>query len=95
MLYGIDSSLGVVVTQNPPNDGVLNTVGPLGMRITDLVGFDIEPGTDVAYAALRTPGGAVSGLYTIDLRTGAASPVGAIGGGELIRGLAVMIQPAR
>jgi hypothetical protein len=92
-LFGIDSNLSVLVTQTPPNDGILNTVGPLGMNITDLVGFDIESGTDFAFAALRTPGAATSGLYTINLTTGSASLVGPIGGTELIRGLAVVIQP--
>ena len=29
-LYNIDAATGSLVTQVPPNDGVLNTVGPLG-----------------------------------------------------------------
>jgi len=29
-LYDIDSNLDTLVTQNPPNNGTLNTVGPLG-----------------------------------------------------------------
>src|SRR5215204_1950611 len=39
-LYDIDAS-GVVLRQAPPNDGVLNTVGQLGMNAPDVVAFDI------------------------------------------------------
>jgi hypothetical protein len=92
-LYGIDANLGTLVTQNPPNDGILNTVGPLGLKIADLVGFDIAPDNDAAYAALRKPGDATSGLYLVNLASGAASLVGPIGGDELIRDLAVKLQP--
>jgi hypothetical protein len=41
-LYGIDSNLDILATQNPPNAGLLNTVGPLGFNASDLVGFDIR-----------------------------------------------------
>ena len=40
-LYGIDSALDILVTQNPPNAGTLNTVGALGFNTSDAVGFDI------------------------------------------------------
>lgn len=32
-LYNIDATTGTLVTQAPPNDGVLNTIGSLGMKI--------------------------------------------------------------
>src|SRR6516225_1898135 len=33
-LYNIDAATGALVTQAPPNDGVLNTVGSLGMTVS-------------------------------------------------------------
>jgi hypothetical protein len=91
VLYGIDSGLDVLVVLDLPNDGTLRTVGSLGFNISDLLGFDISADTGIAYAAL-TPkiGTSFSGLYTIDLDTGAATFVGDIdAGGRLVRGLAV------
>lgn len=79
-LYGIDSNLNILVTQNPPNNGTLNTVGSLGFDTTGLVGFDISGPSGVAYASLHAQGGAFTTLYTINLATGAATSVGVIGG---------------
>ncbi|MEQ1860137.1 MAG: DUF4394 domain-containing protein [Chthoniobacteraceae bacterium] len=85
-LYGIDTNLDVLVTQNPPNAGTLNTVGALGLDIGSLTGFDVFGST----AFLAGTVGGVTGLYTVNLATGAATPVGVIGGGAtLVRGLAV------
>src|SRR4051812_49084985 len=41
-LYGIDTNLDILVTQFPPNNGTLHTVGPLGFNTTGLTGFDIH-----------------------------------------------------
>jgi hypothetical protein len=78
VLYDIDSSQDVLVIQNPPNAGTLNTVGPLGVDTADVVGFDISPVTGVFYATLTVSGS--RSLYTINQLTGAATLVGAIGG---------------
>jgi putative cell wall-binding protein len=40
-LYVIDTDLDVLAIQAPPNDGVLNTVGDLGVDATGVNGFDI------------------------------------------------------
>jgi hypothetical protein len=98
-LYGIDSTLNALVVQNPPNDGVLTTVGSLGVNTTDLVGFDIVTleGVNTAYASLTQTGSFLSRFYTIDLNTGLASPVGGtdftslIGAGDQIRAMSVGI----
>jgi hypothetical protein len=92
MLYVIDSGLDVLALQNPPNDGVLNTVGPLGLNTADLTGFDIAPGTGTAYAALTPAGASASGLYRVDLSSGAARAIGPIGGGQPLRGLALVLD---
>ncbi len=73
-LYNIDSRLDVLTIQIPPNEGALRTVGPLGVNTFDEVGFDISGVTGVAYAALNM-NELVTQLYTINLLTGAATPV--------------------
>ena len=74
-LLEIDAEQDVLVVQDPPNDGVLATVGPLGVDFSPLAGFAIvtDAGVDRAFAA--TDGK----LYTVDLRSGAATVVGPIG----------------
>ena len=89
-LYDIDSNLDILVTQNPPNNGTLNTVGPLGFNTSDLLGFDISRVSSTAFASLTAPAAATSGLFTINLTSGAATLVGTIGGGVTIRGIAVV-----
>jgi hypothetical protein len=82
-LYGIDSGSDRLVTQGGvdgaspggPNGGPIAAVGQLGVSVVD----GSDPGFDIAsdgtaYAALRT---AVSpALYTVNLATGAATPIG-------------------
>ena len=88
LLYGIDTTRDVLVTQVPPNSGTLNTVGPLGIDVTGVSGFDI--GSDGrAFAALRTATG--TSLYRLDLASGAATPLADLGlaTGAGVRGLAV------
>ncbi len=50
VLYVIDTAQGVLAIQDPPNDGVLNTVGALGVELDGPLGFDIAP-TGAAYVA--------------------------------------------
>ncbi|MBS7555341.1 DUF4394 domain-containing protein [Ancylobacter dichloromethanicus] len=75
-LYDIDAAAGTLVKQAPPNDGVLNSVGKLGVS-GDAYAFDI----------VTTEGGAHEGwlmagdtLYSVDLATGKATAVGKIAG---------------
>jgi hypothetical protein len=86
-LYGIDSSLDILVIQNPPNNGTLNTIGPLGFDTSGAVGFDIAT-SGTGFASLQV--GGLAGLFTIDLATGTATSVGSIGtGATAIRDIAV------
>jgi trimeric autotransporter adhesin len=76
-MFDIDSNLDVLVRQEPPNDGILQTVGPLGVDFPVEAGFEIvtEPsGAETGYAAFGDR------LYRIDLTTGRATPAGTIGG---------------
>jgi hypothetical protein len=54
-LYDIDAERDTLVTQAPPNNGTLNTVGNVGFKINELAGFDIGA-NNIAYAALRVRG---------------------------------------
>lgn len=103
-LYGIDATSDQLLTQGSvnfpggatpvsPNTGTLSGVGALGVNTNNLVGFDISD-TGAAFASL-TPGSG-SNFYTIDLATGQATLVGAIGNGTLqVQGLTVAIpEPA-
>jgi hypothetical protein len=86
-LYAIDATTDQLFIQNPPNNGTLVLVGPLGVDTSDAVGFDISANDNRAYATLTV--GGVSGLVTINLATGAATPIGAVAGGPY-RGFTVL-----
>jgi len=74
-LFEIDAEQDVLVVQDPPNDGVLGTVGPLGVDFAPLAGLAIvtDAGVDRAFAVT---GGR---LYGVDLQSGAATLVGPVG----------------
>jgi hypothetical protein len=76
-LYDIDSNLNILVLQNPPNNGTLQTVGSLGVDPTNVVGFDHTAASNIAYATLNV-GGSL-GFYNINLTTGAATLIGTLG----------------
>ncbi len=80
-LYGIDNATDQLVrigsfggSPVSPNSGQLFTIGPLGVNALNFGGFDIQEGTGLGFAALRTSG--TSSLFSIDLSTGAASLIG-------------------
>ncbi len=79
------------------NAGTLNTVGLLGVDTSVYTGFDIftSNGVDTAYAILTGTSG-LPGFYTINLATGEASLVGALGAGgtDQVYSLAVIPSPA-
>ena len=78
-LYGIDTTLNVLVLQNPPNNGTLNTVGPLNFDpFLTIGGFDIVTanGVNIGYAVLHGNPLSNSRIFRIDLATGAATEIG-------------------
>lgn len=89
LLYGIDSNLDILLTQDPPNNGTLNTVGSLGVDTNDVVGFDISAFGNFGFASLTDDASGFSSLYSIDLATGAATLIGAIGNGLSLTGIAI------
>ena len=83
--YMIDSAADtLVMLLFPFSDGIIKTVGPLGVNASEITGLTIyTTGTvgspvNTAFAAITSPN-SVSKLYTIDLSTGAATLVGTIG----------------
>ncbi|CAN5480186.1 hypothetical protein BH09PSE5_BH09PSE5_04130 [soil metagenome] len=93
-LYALDTTSDSLLVQNPPNAGTLATPIALGVDVTASSGFDIDARTNQGYAALTV--GGVTSLYSINLAAAAGTPaataIAAIGGGEAIKGLA-LIQP--
>lgn len=101
VLYNIDAERGVLVLQNPPNDGKLVTIGLLGVTILGEAGFDVAGSDGTAYASLipRQQGGngdsppgnsARSYLYKINLTSGEATLVGKIGGPKPLMSLVAL-----
>ena len=92
-LFDLDTGNDALVLQSPPNEGKLNTIGPLGVDVTAVAGFDISTSanlaTDTAYAALRLASDPKSRLYTINLNTGAATAVALTGGADAVKDIAV------
>ncbi len=90
-LYDIDASTDNLYTQNPANSGTLILVGALGVDFQSINGFDFFSGNNTAYATSVDITG-LPQLYTINLTTGAATLVGALGAPVTtspLRGLAV------
>lgn len=88
-LFAIDSSRDTLVSVAPPNDGKLTTVGSLGVDTSAAAGFDISGAADGTAFATLTSAAGVSSLYTINLTTGAATLVGAVGGNLTLTGVAI------
>ncbi len=75
-LYNVDGTAATLVKQAPPNDGVLNTIGKLGVSVKTPA-MDIATdaaGANTAYLM------ADKTLYTVDVATGKATEVKAIDG---------------
>ena len=98
-LFGIDFINSTLVRiggvdggapEGSPNDGVVTEIGSLGITLeSESTGFDI--GQDgVPYAILTDADTGLTGLYTIDLTTGAATLLDTVNNGaEIVRGFAI------
>jgi hypothetical protein len=104
--YTLDANSNALFIQNPPNIGTQTSVLPITLGgspldFTAANGFDIPAGVNIttsntpatgkAFSALTV--GGRTGLYAIELSTGAATLVGAIGSGTVpIQGFAVQSE---
>ena len=100
-LYTLDAASDSLFIQNPPNNGtqtsqVAVTLGGTPIDFSGVNGFDITSAVTVTTANAAATGtgtaaltvGGITGLYNINLTTGAAVNVGAIGAGAAsLRGL--------
>ena len=78
-VFGIDTERDALVRLDPPNEGVLHTIGPLGFDAGDPNGFDIS--TDgTAYAVFKRPGRPTQDLMSLDLYTGQAATTASLSG---------------
>jgi Domain of unknown function (DUF4394) len=86
-LFDIDAS-GTLARQAPPNDGVLNSIGMLGMK-ADNASFDI-----VSDGSGGNDGWLMMGenLYKVDLATGKGTDLGKVAGlsGMMVRDIAAI-----
>lgn len=98
-LYNYDDSLNIITLQNPPNNGTLNTVGSSGIAVnlgdatTDMdIFYNTVTDENIAYLVANVSG-SDDNLYTINLSTGAATFVGAVGlTGREVEDIAVEIN---
>lgn len=92
-LYAIDAGLDVLVRFGNANAGTLNTVGTLGIGapadINVIGGFDISATSNIGFAAVQRIDQSSTMFWSINLATGAATPVGLVGGGEVITAMAL------
>src|SRR5581483_1138854 len=66
-LYDIDGTIGGLLKQAPPNDGILNAVGKLGVALAGPLAFDIVSDGMGGNTAWLIAGGM---LHKVDLATG-------------------------
>jgi hypothetical protein len=100
-LFDIDSNLDVLTQQDPPNNGLLRTFGQMTdpangfatVNTTALTGLDIRGGDNAIFASFTAVGDTASKLSLIVpscFGCGAnATTIGTIGGGEVIRDIAI------
>ncbi len=96
--YALDATTGSLVMQGSkegatpvvsPNTGQLFTVGSLEVARFQRAGFDISDVSNTAYASLNHDEAGATRFYSVDLATGKATFIGTVGGGELLRGIAI------
>ena len=85
-LYTVDGTIGGLIKQAPPNDGTLNAVGKLGVKV-EMVGFDIWSDGNGKNEAWLMSG---DWLLSVDLATGKATPAVQVKGVSGIRDIAIL-----
>jgi hypothetical protein len=97
--YAIDAGAGYLVVQGSvegaspvvsPSTGKLQAIGPLQIERFDTAALDISDVNNTAYLMTNRNTGGESKLYEVNLGSGQAKLIGAIGGGEPIRSMAII-----
>ena len=87
-LYVIDGTIGGLIKQAPPNDGTLNAIGKLGVKLDKTVAFDIWSDGNGKNDAWLMSGDT---LYSVDLATGKATEAAKISGvSGTVRDIAIL-----
>lgn len=96
--YAIDRRKGMLLMQGTregvkpsvsPNLGVLYSVGDLGLGALQDASFDISDVSNTALAALLPVGQKNTLFVSIDLESGKATPIGTLGNGQHVVGMAI------
>ena len=94
--FALDLGAGALVMQGSaegvqpvvsPNTGQITVVGALGTGPLDDAAFDIADTNNAALAALRSQGR--TRLFSVDLASGRATPIGTVGDGRALWGMAI------
>lgn len=95
-LYDYDNSLNILATQNPPNNGSLNTIGSSGIILNtadasaDLdIFYNSSSMINKAYLSANSGSATFDMLFTVDLGTGGAAAIDKIGYGIAVKDIAV------
>lgn len=87
-LYALDAAHNALVLINPTNGAIL-TLGALGVDPDAAAAFEIAPNSTDAFAIMTVSG--VTGLYEMNLGSGSATFMGAIGKGTVgMRGFVIL-----
>nr|WP_295923348.1 DUF4394 domain-containing protein [uncultured Dyadobacter sp.] len=94
-LYDIDASTDMLYIQNPPNPGGLVPVGPLGLNIQEVGGFDISPDVNPSdvYPIASVKFGDKWELDFVDLATGKLQKLGDFPANVNVIGIAIPSMP--
>lgn len=86
-MYNVDAA-GTFIHQTKPNDGVLKTIGSLGIPASETMAMDIQTTADGTNTVWLAAGDA---LYTIAVETGVATKTGDITGTPgMLRDIAIL-----
>ena len=89
-MYDVDATIGALIQQTKPNDGLLKAIGKFGIDKAKSYAFDIHTTADGKNTAWLVADGT---LYTVALDTGKATMVGQIQGAKgMVRDIAVLPQ---
>lgn len=85
-LFNIDGAAGWLVLQDPPNDGMLNPVGELGV-MPEIAAFNIVPDGAGGNAAWLVVDGV---FHSVDLASGETTEVARVEGAQAVRDIAIL-----
>ena len=87
-MYDIDATIGALIQQTKPNDGVLKAIGKLGIDKAEMYALDVATTAEGVNTAWLVAG---DGIYKVALDSGKAAKVGTMTGVKgMVRDIAVL-----